>query len=253
MKQIADGFWNIRGSFKIAKVVDIGTQMSVVRRTNGRFLLLDSYAVEGDDKRELVELTDNGAAIDAIINVHPFHTLHCSKLHDLFPAARMVGTARHKREVPDIKWDAGVIEDEAMQAEFQDDLDFSKPAGLDLVTDDDSVHAASMLVRHKASGVVHVDDTFNVLAAPGVLDRLVPHSSLKFHPKLADALQPRAGAADEFAKWARDIAERWAGTPVVCAAHSAIREFEQDGWREEVLEALSDVEDKLEKHRSQFG
>ena len=253
MQQIADAFWNIRGSFKIAKVIDIGTQMSVVRRANGRFLLIDSYAVEGEDKRQLMEMTGSGAAIDAIINVHPFHTLHCSKLHDLFPDARMIGTARHKRQAPRIKWDEGVIEDPKTQAEFGHDLEFSVPAGLDLVTDDDSVHAASVLVRHKASGVVHVDDTLNVLAGPGLMKRLLPQSRLKFHPKLSAALQPRAGAADDFTRWARDLADDWASTRTVCAAHSAVRELPAEGWRDEVRQALSDVEDTLAKHRAEYG
>ena len=252
MQQIADAFWNIRGSFKIAKVIDIGTQMSVVRRVNGRFLLLDSYAVEGEEERRLLEMTGNGEAIDAIINVHPFHTLHCSRLHNMFPEARMIGTARHRRQAPDIGWDEGVIEDPRTQAEF-DDLEFSVPGGLDLVTTDDSVHAASVLVRHKASGVVHVDDTINVLAGPGVLKRLLPQSRLKFHPKLVGALQPRASAADEFAGWARGLANDWAGTRSVCAAHSAVRKLPRQGWREEVLQALSDVKNILDKHRAEFG
>ncbi|OYX67265.1 MAG: hypothetical protein B7Y88_00380 [Sphingomonadales bacterium 32-64-17] len=253
MQQIAEDFWNIRGSFKIAKVLDIGTHMSVARRSNGQFLLLDSYAIGGEDKRRLVKLTDNGAAIDAIINVHPFHTLHCSKMHELFPGARMIGTARHKRQAPDVDWDDDDIEDASTQAEFAQDLDFSVPAGLDLVTGDDSVHAASVLVRHKASGVVHVDDTLTVLAAPGALKPLLPQSRLKFHPKLADALQPRAGAADDFARWAIDLASDWGETPAVCAAHSAVRHLQPGGWREEVLRALGDVEKALAKHRAEYG
>ena len=253
MQQIAENFWNIRGSFKIAKVLDIGTHMSVARRSNGRFLLLDSYAIGGEDKQRLVDLTDNGAAIDAIINVHPFHTLHCSQMHELFPGARMIGTARHKRQAPDLDWDDNVIEDASTQAEFAQDLDFSVPDGLDLVTGDDSVHAASVLVRHKASGVVHVDDTLTVLAAPGALKSLLPQSRLKFHPKLADALQPRAGAADDFARWARGLASDWHETPAVCAAHSAVRHLQPGGWHEEVLQALGDAEKVLAKHRAEYG
>ncbi len=43
--QIAEDFWNIRGSFRIGGVVDIGTQASLVRLANGSFVLLDSYAI----------------------------------------------------------------------------------------------------------------------------------------------------------------------------------------------------------------
>lgn len=253
MKQLAENFWNFRGSFKIGGLIDVGTQMSLVRLATGGFLLLDSYSVDDDDKKALLALTDNGAAIEAILNVHPFHTLHCRAAHHLAPHARLIGTQRHRDQVPELPWETGVIEDAATQAEFAGDLDFAEPAGLQLVTGDDSVHAASVLVRHRASGIVHVDDTLNVLAAPGLLKQLLPQSRLRFHPMLGKALEPRAGAADAFASWARDLAERWRGTPIVCAAHSAVRELEGDGWHDEVMRALSDVEKTLAAHRVQHG
>lgn len=253
MKQLADNFWNFRGSFKIGGVIDIGTQMSLVRRANGRFLMVDSYSVSDADKDSLLALTDNGAAVDAIINVHPFHTLHCRVAHRLAPQARLIGTQRHRDQVPELPWENGVIEDAATQAEFAGELDFAVPAGLELVTPDDSVHAASVLVRHRASGIVHVDDTLNVLAAPGLLKRILPQSRLRFHPRLGKALEHRPGAADAFADWARELAGRWAGTPTVCAAHSAVRHLPDNGWHDEVLRALSDVEKTLAAHRSQHG
>ncbi|WP_228275028.1 hypothetical protein [Stakelama tenebrarum] len=227
--------------------------MSLVRRASGRFLLIDSYGVTGTDRERLLALTDNGAAIEAILNVHPFHTLHCEAAHQLAPKARLIGTRRHREQAPDLPWEDGVIEDTATQAEFSADLDFSVPEGVDLVTDDPDVHAASVLVRHRASGTVHVDDTLNVLAAPGPLKKLLPQSRLKFHPMLPKALQQRAGAADDYARWARDLAENWAGTRIVCAAHSAVRQLPKGGWRREVLHALSDVEKTLGKHREAHG
>ncbi len=169
MHALARDFWNFRGSFKVAKVLDVGTHMSAVRRKNGRFLLLDSYSLDGSDRSDLLALTDGGAAIEAILNVHPFDTVHCRAMHALAPHARLIGTARHLEAAPELGWEAGVIEEAATQAEFAEDLVFSIPAGLDLVTPDPHVHAASVLVRHRASGIVHVDDTLNVLAAPGVL------------------------------------------------------------------------------------
>ena len=253
MQQLADDFWNIRGSFRIAKVIDIGTQMSLVRRRDGRFLLIDSYDVSGADRAELLRLTGGGAGIDAILNVHPFHTLHCRAAHRLAPSARLFGTRRHRDQAPDLPWQDGVFEDAGTQAQFTEDLDFSVPDGADLVTPDDSVHAASVLVRHRPSGIVHVDDTLNVLAAPGLLRKLLPQSRLKFHPRLSGALQPRAGAANDYARWARQLADDWAGTPIVCAAHSAVRRLPANGWRDEVLHALSNVEGTLAKHRARHG
>ncbi|MFV0623488.1 hypothetical protein ACBY01_05695 [Sphingomonas sp. ac-8] len=253
MEQLADKFWNFRGIFKIGGLIDVGTQMSLVRRANGRFLLIDSYSATDSDKQSLLALTDNGTAVDAIINVHPFHTLHCRVAHHLAPHARLIGTRRHREQVPELPWEGGVIEDPAIQTEFAADLEFTVPAGLQLVTADDSVHAASVLVRHRESAIVHVDDTLNVLAAPGPLKAVLPQSRLRFHPMLGKALEPRPGAADAFAAWARGLADRWAGTPIVCAAHSAVRRLADGGWREEVGRALSDVEKTLATHRSRHG
>ncbi|PWB27889.1 hypothetical protein DCO49_06640 [Stenotrophomonas sp. SPM] len=253
MQQLANDFWNLRGTFKVAGLLDVGTQLSVVRRSNGRFLVLDSYTPTETQRQALLGLTAGGTLVDAIINVHPFHTLHCEPLHQLLPAARLIGTRRHLQQAPHLPWDPHVIEDVETQADFADDLDFTVPAGLELVPADDNVHASSVLVRHRGSGIVHVDDTLSVLAAPGTLGKWLPQSGLKFHPTLSRALQPRAGAADAFERWARALAERWAGTPYVCAAHSAVRELPADGWRDEVLKALHHVQGKLRRHRHRYG
>lgn len=253
MKQHHQDFWNFRGSFKIAKVVDIGTQMSLVRRANGRFLVLDSYDIDDADRTSLLGLTEGGRLVDAIINVHPFHTLHCTALAKLLPDARLIGTARHRDEVSELQWEQGVIEDPATQAEFAEDLEFSVPDGLDFVPDDDSVHSASVLVRHKPSRIVHVDDTIMVLAPPSLIEALLPEPRMRFHPALSKALKKEPGAADAYANWARRIAAEWADTPLVCAAHSAARELPPGGWSEEILEALDKVEKVLDKHRAEHG
>lgn len=252
MNHLAESFWNFRGSFKVAKVFDVGTHMSLVRKADGQFTLIDSYAVSGDEREALMSLTNNGRAIDTIINVHPFHTLHCTFAHEIAPHARLYGTQRHREQVPELPWERDVMEDPATQALF-DDLDFSVPAGLDLVTADDSVHASSVLVRHRPSGIVHVDDTLMVLAAPGMLGHILPQSRLRFHPMLAKALQQRPGAADDFAAWARALAHDWATTRIVCAAHSAVRQLEPGGWHGELTHALSAIRKPLDHHCAQHG
>jgi len=252
MQQLAENFWNFRGSFKVAGILDLGTHMSLVRRPDGRFTLIDSYGVSGADRDALLKLTGNGEAIDTIVNVHPFHTLHCSAAHELAPSARLFGTRRHREQAPELPWEDAAIEDAATQARFEG-LDFSVPAGLDLVTGDDSVHASSVLVRHRESGIVHVDDTLMVLAAPGLLGRVLPQSRLRFHPMLGKALQHRSGAADDFAAWFGDLARDWAATPIVCAAHSAVRRLPPGGWRKEVTHALSAAAGTLGRHRARHG
>ena len=132
-------------------------------------------------------------------------------------------------------------------------FDLSVPDGVDFVCPDERVHVASVLARHRPSDIVHVDDTLNVIAAPGLLGDVLPQSALKMHPMLAKALTPKTGAADAYARWARDLAVRWADTPVVCAAHSAVRELAPGGFRDEVEASLAGVEKTLARHRSRYG
>jgi hypothetical protein len=72
--RVADSFVNIRGSFKIGGLLDVGTQTSLVRKKNGNWIMLDSLKMEPDVKAQVDSMTDGGKAIDAILNLHPFHT-----------------------------------------------------------------------------------------------------------------------------------------------------------------------------------
>lgn len=253
MNQLHGDFWNFRGDFRIAGIVNVGTHMSLIRKPDGRYLAIDSYCLDDDDRGALLAMTDSGRAVDAIINVHPFHTLHCAALHALLPGARLFGTRRHHRQLSELPWDPAPIEDAATQAAFADTLAFTVPLGVDFVSQDNRVHVASVIVRHRASAIVHVDDTINVLAPPQLLKTLLPEPSLRFHPMLAKALEKRVGAADAYARWARDLASRWSDTAIVCAAHSAVRHLPTNGWRTELSGALDRVGPTLDRHRRAHG
>ena len=73
--------------------VDIGTHMSLVQRANGRFVVVDGCALDDAQREAVMSLTGNGERVDAVVHVHPFHTLHVEATHRLFPSA----TARHPR------------------------------------------------------------------------------------------------------------------------------------------------------------
>lgn len=256
MEQLAPHFWTVRGTFRVAGVIDIGTQMSLVRREDGRFVLLDSYesatafaAIDG--------LTDGGRAIEAIVNVHPFHTLHCRAVHRRYPHAELIGTARHQRLQPDLPWSPQPIEHPASWRRFAPDLAFMLPSGVDFAPADERVHVGSVLVRHRPSRIVHVDDTLNVFAPPAALQPLLRpwlgKPRLRFHPMLAKALEKRPGAADAFAQWARELASEWADTAVVCAAHSQVHRPGAAGFADEVTAALQKVAPVLAAHRARYG
>lgn len=111
--RVADGFWNIRGSFKIGGVLDVGTQTSLVRRKNGKLLVL-----------------------------------------------------------------------------------------------------------HRSSKTIHVDDTLMYFRLPRLLRVLGHTDALSFHPTLAKALERRNGAARGFREWAEALVERWSEAENLCAAHN---------------------------------
>jgi hypothetical protein len=253
---IADDFWNIRGSFKIGGVVDIGTQASLVRRGNGQFVFLDSYSLSGAVEAEVLELTNGGKDVAAILNVHPFHTVFARKMHERFPHAKLYGTARHVSRFPELPWEALRTEDPELHAMFADDFEFSVPRGVDFISANENIHFSSVLVLHRASKTIHVDDTFIYVRFPKMMRLLRLKDSLSFHPTLANALEKRAGAAQDFRDWAAELAERWRNAENLCAAHTATltsRENSGASVHTRVVRALANVERTLAAHQRKHG
>ena len=89
--QVAKNFWNIRGTFRIGGLIDVGTHVSLVRRDNGKFVFLDSYTLSDATLRGVDELTRGGKDIEAVINVHPFHTVHVAWMQQRYPHASHFG------------------------------------------------------------------------------------------------------------------------------------------------------------------
>lgn len=244
---IADGFWNIRGSFRIAGLIDIGTQSSLVRRPSGRFLLLDSYTLGGEALEELLALTDGGAAVEAVLNLHPFHTIHCEAVHAQFPDAKLYGTVRHVAKFPDLPWESVHTEDPELGALFPE-LTFSVPRGVHFVPTDENLHFASVLAFHPSTRVLHVDDTLMYTKLPFV-------GGLGFHPTLAKVLEQRPGAAAEFRAWVEELVSLCEGVDTVCAAHTRPLKVEpgQPTVVERVRKAWAGVESKLAAHEKRHG
>ena len=250
--QFADGFWNIRGSFKIGGLLDVGTHCSLVRLSDGSFVFLDSYTLSDAVRAEVDRLTDGGANVAAILNLHPFHTLHCAWMHEAFPHADLYGTARHKSKLPGLAWHDDRCEGDALAERFGDDVAFSVPRGVPLVCEDESVHFSSVLAFHRASGTIHVDDTFNYLDKGFPLSATPLTGKLAFHPTLGKALEHRAGAADEFREWAIDLGIDWADARRIATAHNAALELDGD-FPERVGAALGEVKSVLDRHRARHS
>jgi hypothetical protein len=216
--ELGNGFWNLRGSYRFRGVLEIGTQMSLVQRANGKYVLLDACALDDTARSFIDEHTNGGADLSAIVHLHPFHTIHVQAVHLAYPKAKLYGTSRHKGRFGDLPWEAIRTEDAAMGAVFADDLEFSVPRGVDFVPSNPNLHFASVLAIHRASKTLHVDDTLCFARLPWIL-RPFGRELFTFHPTLAKVLQRRAGAVDEFRSWARELITRAESLENACTAH----------------------------------
>lgn len=253
--KISDTFWNFRGVFKLKGLIDIGTHASLVKQKNGRFVLLDAYTFNAEQMAKLDELTNQGELVDAIINLHPFHTIHVKKAHELFPNAKLYGTCRHHERFPELPWEPEMTESVPFAELFADDFCFSVPRGVDFVSPNENLHFASVLAYHPDSKTIHSDDTLMYAPLPGVLKKLKA-PEIEFHMTLKWTLERRSGAADEFKQWADDLAKAWYDAQHLCAAHTDVRladETQTLSVADGIYNALAKVDKVLEAHRRKYG
>lgn len=251
--EVGDGFWNLRGSFKLGGVLDVGTQASLVRTRDG-YVMLDAIELSDETRGWLDARTRGGEDLAAVIHLHPFHTVFVRGLHALYPQAALYGTARHAAKLPDLPWQALHAEDPALHARFADDLRFSVPRGVDFIPANESLHFASVLAFHPASKTLHVDDTLVYLRLPRPL-RALKRDVMRLHPTLPQVLQRRPGAAADFRDWTRELVADCRGVDNLCAAHSASL-LGRDGGppiAERVQRAVDQVAGKVAAHERKYG
>ena len=141
-------------------------------------------------------------------------------------------------------------------AEFGDDFDLRVPRGVDFISKNENIHFSSVLVLHRSSSTIHVDDTFMYVRLPKVARRFGRSDLFSFHPTLAQALERRTGAADDFEAWTRELAEQWSDAKNLCAAHTAVLRDENNpgaSIHDRILDALEKVRPKLQAHRKKYG
>jgi len=242
--QIADDFWNIRGSFRVFGLLDVGTQASLARLRSGGFALLDSYTLTDEVAEKVMALTDGGRAIEAILNLHPFHTVHVTKTAAMFPAAKLFGTRRHREKAPDLPWQDLLTESAELHAKFADDFVFTVPRGVDFISSNENVHFSSVLAMHRSSRALHVDDTLMFTKLPFV-------GGLSFHITLKAVLERRPGATADFRAWAAELISLCGGVEQLCTAHAKpLPPSTREGFdlAAEVRGALVKVEKVLRAH-----
>lgn len=252
--KISDTFWNIRGEFKIFGLLNIGTQASLVKLGSGKFVLLDAYTLQDDIKQQVDSLTNYGDDIEAIINLHPFHTIHIAKAHADYPNAKLYGTQRHLDKFPDLPWQEELTNSNEFADLFSEDLVFSVPKGVDFISNNEQLHFASVLAYHKTSKTIHVDDTLMFLKLPGLLG-VLKSPEVSFHMTLSRTLERRAGAANDFRLWVAQLADSWSDAEVLCAAHSQtlIVKNKSPSIAALIMTALQREEKTLRHHQKRFG
>jgi len=141
-------------------------------------------------------------------------------MHELYPEARLYGTARHLDRFPELPWEEVRSEDTELHEWYAEDFDFTIPEGVDFISANENVHFSSVMAYHYSSATIHSDDTLMYIVLPRPLHLLGLRDSLSFHPTLSLALEKRPGAAADFRDWAQRLIEDWGDAQNLCAAHS---------------------------------
>jgi len=243
--EIGPNFWNIRGRFVIKKLIDIGNQMSIVRLSNGRFLIIDAIPLTDKLKKEIDDLTENGTKIEAVIATHPFHTLAIPAFHDAYPNPPYYGCPRHIRKFPTINW-AGELNNCKVQSLWEPDIEMRIPAGSEFVSPlpENDNHFSCVWVFHKASGTIHIDDTILYSPDPGLLLSLggFKKGTMTFHTSFKTVgLLPHPDAPYQFRDWVNQILKDWEFDNIV-AAHMGNK---LGGAKAQLQDTLSNADEVL--------
>eukprot|EP00457_Paulinella_chromatophora_P006800 gb/GEZN01006819.1/.p1 GENE.gb/GEZN01006819.1/~~gb/GEZN01006819.1/.p1 ORF type:complete len:454 (-),score=48.90 gb/GEZN01006819.1/:202-1563(-) len=228
--EIGPGFWNVRASQPVKKagitIVDIQNHMSLVHRSSGKFLLLDTVNLaKGEIKKELDELTNGGKGIEAVLCLHPFHTLWIPAFHKQYPHSKLYGCPRHLKKLPSIPW-AGNLGEAKTLSLFEPDLFLRIPPGIEFADPKPSAsnHFSSVVAFHPRSKTIHVDDTFTYHSNPGAILRRrgVKPNTMRFHMSMDKSLLPDPAAPRLFQRWVRALLEEW-DFDSICFAHCGNR------------------------------
>jgi len=207
INQIATDYYHAAQDFSIDGY-DIGVQQNFIRLSSGKFLILDTINLTAGLLNAINTLTANGTLIDSVLGTHPFHTIFFPAFYKQFPNALYYGTPRHLRNIKSVKW-AGSLWDCQNRMLWPDVL-MRIPRGSEFVNPqpESSNHFSGIHVFHTPTGILHVDDTINI-----ILD------VLSFHPSIFNVglyhVEPAVAAYKGFFQ---DLLSDWNVTSL-CVAH----------------------------------
>jgi len=206
---VGTNFWHASDSLVIDQI-DIGVQMNFIRLNSGRFLILDTLFLNSSLLDDINRLTNNGTLIEAVLGTHPFHTLFFPAFYKQFPNAKYYGAPRHLRVIKDIPW-AGSLYDCANRVLWPE-VRMRIPRGSEFVAPqpESTNHFSGIHVFHIQSGILHVDDTINVV-----------YDVTLFHPTLINGgLYHIPESPQAFGNFVQGILNDWNFTKI-CVAHKA--------------------------------
>lgn len=248
--EVAPSFFNIRGHFRIGGLIDVKTQASLVRLASGDFVLLDSCDLDEATAAWLQATTNDGERLQAIVHLHPFHTVYAKTVHELFPKTPLFGTTRHQDKKSELPWDELTTESNAFGERFGDELRFSVPQGVDFIPDDENLHFSSVLAFHPASATLHVDDTLNYARLPAPIGWFVK-DVVRFHPTLSRVLEAEKGAVAAYRAWAETLIEQCRPIRNLCTAHT--HSLIDADVASRVQDAYQRTASTLRKHEAKYG
>jgi len=229
LRELGDGFYNIRVPFRYKGLVDIGNHMSFCRLSSGAYLAIDAIDPRAKKglKAEIDRLTRGGHLIDAVIATHPFHTLGFKPFQACYPSNHIqwYGTPRHLRRIRDIPW-CGDVHSKSTRSLFEPDVSIRIPCGTEFVNPQppDRNHFANAFVYHKASRTVHNDDCICYYSNPSMIMSAAGarHDMLSFHQSLDTVgliLHPDSPML--FQDWLTKLLEEW-DFDNLATAHNAV-------------------------------
>ena len=246
--EIGPGFYNIRANFyyDCTGIINFGTHMSIIKLDSGRFVIIDTVGIDNDLKAEIDTLTQNGQLIEAVIATHPFHTTYFPAFYKLYPQLKYIGTPRHLRIQPEIKWATDVSQDYVLRM-FEPEINMRIADGSEFVNPDPDNHFNNVFVYHPKSKTLHCDDTLMYFNNPGCLFGCcggVKANTIYMHLALTTVgLKPDVEAPNEFKRWIFKMMDDWDFENLVVAHNGTCI----GGAKDTVMKTLLKIVPLLEK------
>lgn len=211
IKLISNDFYHIRSKLTfLFGMVDVGTQMGLIKLSNGKFLVIDTVNLTPGLIRDINHLTDGGKLIDSVIATHPYHTLYFQSFYDTYPNAKYYGTKRHVRTITKIKWEGAITEDGNLNKWESEGIFMRVPEGCDFDNPINDNHFAGIFLFHAPSKTVFIDDTISYFENAGWILSLTKLRTrqLFFTPTIKTALATKE-APLVFKTWCQKLSADW--------------------------------------------